>query len=104
MPKNFKFFAAMGVVLMFAGFSAGAMADCKASYNSKYGPARGHKAFAMTAPGSVLSLDKVDKGYACGWYLNQPTRALAIRGAMTHCESARVIQDRRGSCRIVKSE
>ena len=90
--------------LFASAFSSAAYADCPSSYNSKYGSGKAHRAFAMTAPGSALAVAHYRSAYSCAWSVNQPTREIAIRLALANCESVRVREDRRGNCRIVKSE
>ena len=95
------FLALVAITTMAVGFSAAARANCADTYNGHYGQGAGHKAFAMTVPGSALSVPKYAKGYSCGWAIDQPTVNLAVRMAMVNCESTRIRADRAGRCRIV---
>jgi hypothetical protein len=80
-----------------------AEAKCRDDFQYKYLGGRMHKAFAITRPGS-LQPNYNGPAASCGWSFNQPSRALAIRMALDFCESGREKADRRGACRVVKSQ
>ena len=104
MHLNMKLISAIIAAGMFLGFSNSAQANCQDSYNSKYGQGAAHKAFAMTIAGSALANPKSPIAFSCAWSVNQPTRQVAIKLALAQCESLRIRNDRRGHCRIVKSQ
>lgn len=97
-------YAAFAAALAGFAFSAAAQAKCSDAYNWKYGNGRTHKAFAMTGPASALVPTSRHVAFSCGWSVNQPTRAVAVKLALAICESERARNDRRSACHIVKSQ